>query len=177
MVEEGCGEFADDGREFEAVAGAGAGDEDLGMSRVMVEDEVFVGSVGVHANDGGFKGTVGGGQETTEEVAYGFGLAGVNVAADGIGMGVLALMVNSDFDAVAEIREAVEEAVWLVLPDVDGAVLGEELLVMGLGSEPEEDLAFDGEREETYYARAPHPGPLPIGCGEGDLPGRFLVQE
>ena len=53
MVEEGGGKFADDRGEFEAVAGTGAGDEDLGTGGVIVEDEVFVGSVGVHANDRG----------------------------------------------------------------------------------------------------------------------------
>jgi hypothetical protein len=173
IVEEVGGEFADDRGEFEAVAGTGARDEDRGMGGMVVEDEVFVGSIGVNANNGGFKRSAGGGQKTAEQVADGFGFGGANVAANGIGMGVFALMMDGDFDAVAQVGKAVEKAVWFIFPDVDGAVLREEVFVMGLGREPEEDLAFDGEREET-----PHPllrkacggqaGPLPIRWGEED---------
>ena len=49
--EEGGGDFADDGGEFEAVARTGTGNDHLPMARMVIKDEVFVGRVGVKADD------------------------------------------------------------------------------------------------------------------------------
>jgi len=143
MVEEGGGEFADHGGEFEAVARTGTGDQDLGVGRVMVEDKVFVGGIGVHADNGGFQGAVRRGQKTAEQFAHVFYFVFRHVAADGMGLGVFSLMMDGDLHAVAEVGKAVEKTVWIVFPDMNGAVLRLKLLMLRLRLKPEEDLALD----------------------------------
>jgi hypothetical protein len=66
-TEQGRSKFADDGGEFEAVAGAGADDEDLGKMRVPVKKKMFVGGVGVHASDSGTERAGGVGQEAGQQ--------------------------------------------------------------------------------------------------------------
>jgi hypothetical protein len=55
-------DFADRGRELEAVPGAGRGDHDLGRARQAIDDEIAVGSHGVEAGLGLDHSSIGGRQ-------------------------------------------------------------------------------------------------------------------
>ena len=163
-------DFADGAGEFEAVAGARAGDDHLRMRGMAIDPEVFVGRVGVEADGSGAESAVGLREVTAQQSAGGFHFVGRDVARDEVGRNVRAVVVPGDLHAFAEIGKAVEESASLFaanLPEVDRAAFGVEEFRRALRLEPEEGLAFDGERR--VQIRKEFPGPT--AGGENHLGG------
>jgi len=112
-------ELAGEAAEFEAVAGAGAGDDDIGVEGVVIDDEMFVGGVGVHADGRVIEDRV------EVEIFFCEGGDGVDLFRGGvifeiIGVDGAAAVVGGEFDAVAEIGKAIEHPFFFIFPDEDG---------------------------------------------------------
>ena len=140
-------DFADDRGEFEAVAGEAAGEGDVFVFGVAVDDEVEVGGVGVHADAEGKEGAVGFGYVLLEAGAEGCFIAGAGIAAEGVGIdgGVVGLVVIGEFEAgvVGDHGEAVVAGVG-VFDEPDGEAAEAEPIGF-FGPDPTEDLAGDFE--------------------------------
>ena len=139
--------FADGGSEFEAVPGAGAGGDDVGALGVEVKQEVGVGGVGVEAGFGAEDLAGGVGQGVAEPGADGGFVAGVDVAVVVGGFDGFVGEVVADFDAVAEVGQAVAEVLAAALPHPDRQVAGLEAVGVAFGAQPEHHLAGDEQRQ------------------------------
>ena len=69
IIEQRSRDFSNNRRKLETMTGTGARDENLAVQRMIIEDEVFVGRVGVHANHRRFQVPVGLRQKAAQEVA------------------------------------------------------------------------------------------------------------
>src|SRR5262245_28109598 len=140
-------DFANRAGEFETVAGTWTGDEHLRMRRMPVDEEMFVGRVGVHAHDCRAQRAVSVGQKFAHDLAHRFSFSRHDLAVDRIRAGGFAFVMSSDLYAFAQIRKAVEVVTWLVFPEVNRATRRIEVLRISLRGKPIEHLAFDRERQ------------------------------
>src|SRR5262245_23551437 len=140
-------DFANRAGELEAVAGTWAGDEHLRMRRMPVDEEMFVGRVGVHAYDRRAQRAVSVGQKFAHDLAHPFNFGRHHLAVDRIRAGDFAFVMASDLYAFPQIREAVEVATRLVFPEVNRATRRAEVIRISLRSKPIEHLPLDRERQ------------------------------
>ncbi len=162
-------DFANDGSEFEAVTGEAGGDGDLWVARVQSDDEVLVGREGVHAGDGAIERTVEVWNEVSQMAAE-FGYIGVaDGAVDSFGSAARWGAVHAGFHA-----NAIEDALAIDIPDVDGEVGWLEKIGVGDGLEPAHDEAADIERDFEIGEQLGCPGSgcddeavRVVGCGFG----------
>jgi hypothetical protein len=73
-------QFARQAAEFEAMSGAGTGDDDVGVIGMMVDDKVVVRGIGIHAYGGSFENRVDGEVRRGEGFYFGYFLVGDVVA-------------------------------------------------------------------------------------------------
>ena len=110
---------------------------------MIIQKEVFVGCVGVHADGCGFQGAVGSGDKAANQLSHSFSFLGVHGSTDDIGLSVFAFVMDGNFYALAKIGKSVEKTVWRVLPNMDGTVAREKLFVVGFRLKPKKNLALD----------------------------------
>ncbi len=145
LVEREVGEdLASGAAEFEAVARAGAGDDDIGVEGVAIDDEMFVGGVSVHA-DGG---VIEDGFEV--EIFFCEGGDGVDLFFCGVifeivGIDGSAAVVGGELGAVAEVGEAIEHLFLFIFPDEDRHFFGPESIIRV--PKPEQRLAVNCQRK------------------------------
>jgi hypothetical protein len=141
-----CQNLSDGAGEFKAVPRAGACNDDVGVAGMIIDDEIHVGRVGVHA-DGGFAEYGVDAKMFTDNTFYGGYLPGGDLPVEVIGIGGLAVMMERYFQTVALVGEAVKHGVF-GLPDVDGKMVGLKTLQPATGVvEPENYLARYSQRQ------------------------------
>src|SRR2546422_10120342 len=129
------------------MAGTWARDQNLVMHRMTVENEVLIRGVRIDAHHCGFERATSGGQKAAQQFAHGLCFAIIDFAADGIGVGGLALVMDSDFDAISQVWKPIEKLIRRVLPKINRTIPRLEEFRMGARLEPIEDLALDAERK------------------------------
>ena len=102
--------------------GARAGHQDLRMRRMVINNEMFVGRIGVHANHTGFQNAISVRQKSAQQRAHGFNLMLAHFPLDCFRVRTLSLMMHGHFYAIAQIGKAVEETMRRIFPDIDRAV-------------------------------------------------------
>jgi hypothetical protein len=151
-----CENLPDGAGEFETMARTGTGDDDVGVTRVIIDDEIHVGGVGVHAHGGLAEYRVNAEVFTDDTFYPGYFLGG-DLTVEIVGVGRLAVMVEGDFQAIAQVGEAVKHGVF-GLPDVDRKMIGLATLQLATGVvEPEDYLALDGQRQGQFRHQLPQP--------------------
>ena len=138
-----CQNLSNYAGEFETVSGTGAGDDYVTMSGMTVEDEIHVGGVGIHAHGSFAEYRIDAEVFTNDTFYCGYFLGGY-LPVEVVGVGRLAVMVVGNFQAIAQVGEAVKHGVF-DLPNVDRKMVRLEGLQRSAGMvEPEDYLALDG---------------------------------
>lgn len=115
---------------------------------------MFVRRIRVNANRDGLERAFGIGQKTAQQSAHRFDFVVLHFATNFAGTCFLTLMMQRDFHAIAQIREAVEESVRFIFPKVNGAALRLEQFGPRSWFKPKENLALDCERQFELPGRA-----------------------
>lgn len=118
--------FTNSAREFKAVPGAGAGDQDIPLLGMPIDEEMPVWCVRVQANCCGIEPAIGVWQESTQERAHRIDFIDRNVASNRLGIREFTVVMPGNFHASAEIGKSVEEMAVFILPQVDRAANGME---------------------------------------------------
>src|SRR2546423_13206508 len=105
---------------------ARTGNQDLWMSRMKIQNEMFIRSSRIHADDSRFQFA---GSRRYMSFQQGFGLPDflrAHLAIQPVWLRDLALVMNRNLNAIAEIRKAVEKFVRLIFPNENGKSLRTE---------------------------------------------------
>src|SRR5438067_1251756 len=102
----------------------GPGDHDLGMHRRMIEIEMLVRRVRVHAYRSTLECPGGCGNVALQQRSRPLHLLSAHLTIQPVRRGNLALMMNSDFHAISEVGKSVKEAVRLIFPDENREIFG-----------------------------------------------------
>src|SRR5262245_62064457 len=132
-IERGCSageqtgrDFAERGCEFEPMAGAGTRDKHLWKVRVEVQNKMFIGRVGVHANSRRSQRTGSTGQEAFKQAARVDDFICLNGPVETIRVCSETLVMNTDLDAVSQIGEPIKESAGLIFTDINRADRGQK---------------------------------------------------
>ena len=115
--------FSNDAGELESVAGARTGNQHLRMLRVLIDQEVAVGCVRVHADGATAQVPAELRQKGAHEMFHGFDFARGDFARDFVRAGHFSFVVASDLDALAQIGKAVEKLFRRIFPDMNRAAI------------------------------------------------------
>ena len=83
------------------MTGAGADNEDLAMARMVIDEEMMVGHVGIHANSRAPQGAIGLQQETAEQSSHRLDFVWPDFALQFVRVRELAFVMTGDLNAVA----------------------------------------------------------------------------
>jgi CO/xanthine dehydrogenase Mo-binding subunit len=114
-------QLADHRTELEAVARKSAGNRDVCVLRVAIDDEMEIRRVGVHADVGFDRRSRQLWNKALQDRAQRGDFFGMNAALDRVGAGDLASIVPRNFDLLLDAGKAVEKPDIVALPDVDRA--------------------------------------------------------
>src|SRR5262249_28061717 len=119
-------EFSNRARKLKPMPGTRAGDEYLRVEQMWGDQKVMIRGVRVQTNGRIDQLARCLGNESFHQPAHRFYLLGVHLAPDCVGSGRLTFVMARDFHAGAQVGKAVEKAVDIVLPKVNGTAFWPE---------------------------------------------------